>query len=101
MTGNGVYAEMDTRGDTSRAPVHYIEAAIRIEYDPALLPHLLAVARQYVQSAFQVPASEDDDDETVRPMTDEEVAEDVADAQDCILPILEANPLLEQLGLQI
>jgi hypothetical protein len=63
--------------------IHYIDVAIRIRFDPEREPRMLEVARKLTQEIVTIRANEDDpDDESMRSMTDEEVAEDVSCAQD-------------------
>src|SRR5580658_6585300 len=82
--------------------IHYVDVAIRIQFDLNQLPKILAIGRKFTQETFQIPVDDDDpENESTRPMTDEEVAEDVTSVQDCIAEILQANPLLEQLGMDI
>ena len=82
--------------------IHYIDVAIRIQFDPAQLPNILKVGRQLTQANVQNPVDHhNSEDESAHPMTDEEVAEDVTSIQDCIGEILRAHPLLEQLKMQI
>jgi hypothetical protein len=73
--------------------------SIRIKIDTEREWEMLEVARKLTQKSVTIRANDDDpDDETMRPMTDEEVAEDVADVQDTISEILHAHPLFGQLG---
>jgi hypothetical protein len=81
--------------------IHYIDVAIRIKIDPEREQEMLQVARKLMQESVSVCANDEPDDETMRAMTDEEVAEDVADAQDTISEILQAHPLFMQLGMEI
>jgi hypothetical protein len=82
--------------------IHYIDVALRIQFDPAQLPNILKVGRQLTQANIQNPVdNHNSEDESARPLTDEEVAEDVTSIQDCIGEILRAHPLLEQLKMQI
>jgi hypothetical protein len=82
--------------------IHYLDVAIRLQFDPTHLPNILKVGRRLTQE--NVPVAVDDDDsenESTRQMTDDEVAEDVTSVQDCIDEILRANPLLDQLKMDI
>jgi hypothetical protein len=51
--------------------IHYIDVAIRIQFDPEREPQMLEVARKLTQEIVTIRASEDDpDDESMRRMTD-------------------------------
>jgi hypothetical protein len=82
--------------------IHYLDVAIRLQFDPAQLPNILKAGRQLTQENVQIPVDDDDpENESTRPMTNEEVAEDITSVQECIAEILQANPLLDQLGMEI
>ena len=82
--------------------IHYLDVAIRLQFDPKQLAQVLKVGRQLTQASVQIPVDDEDpENEYTRPMTDEEVAEDVTSVQDCIAEILMANPLFDQLGMEI
>src|ERR1700722_245649 len=82
--------------------IHYLDVAIRLQFDPAQLPNILNAGRQLTQENVQIPVDDDDpENESTRPMTNEEVAEDITSVQECIAEILQANPLLDQLGMEI
>jgi hypothetical protein len=75
--------------------IHYIDVAIRIQFDPTQLPNILKVGRQLTQANIQNPVdTHHSEAESARQVTDEEVAEDVTSIQDCIGEILQAHPLL-------
>jgi hypothetical protein len=81
--------------------IHYVDVAIRVQFKPEMVPHILAVARKLMQENAMVPVSDDPDDDAVRRMTDEEVAEEVDCVQSSIIDILQENPLFKQLELEI
>jgi hypothetical protein len=82
--------------------IHYLDVAIRLRFDPTQLPNILKAGRRLTQANVEIPVDDDDpENESTRPMTHEEVAEDVTSVQDCIGEILMANPLFDQLGMEI
>jgi hypothetical protein len=82
--------------------IHYLDVAIRLQFDPSQLAQILKVSRQLTQENVQIPVDDDDpESESTRPMTNEEVAEEITSIQDCMAEILQANPLLEQLRMDI
>ena len=82
--------------------IHYLDVTIRLQFDPTRLAQILKVGRQLTKANVQIPVDQHDpENESTRPMTDEEVAEDVTSVQDCMAEILMANPLFDQLGMEI
>ena len=82
--------------------IHYVDVSIRIKFDPIQLHKMLAAGRKLTQENIQVSVDDDDpENDLTRSMTDDEVAEDISSVQGCVAEILYANPLLDELGLEI
>ena len=82
--------------------IHYLDVAIRLQFDPAQLPNILKVGRQLTQENVPLPLDDEDpENESTRPMTDEEASGEITSVQDCIDELLRANPLLDQLKMDI
>jgi hypothetical protein len=82
--------------------IHYLEVAIRVQFDPMQLPKILKIGRKLTQENIQIPVDDDDqENKSTRAMTDEEIAEEVRSVEDCIGEIIQANPLLDQLGMEV
>src|SRR5947209_8336013 len=81
-------------------PIHYIDVALRIQYRPSMEKKILAAARKLARQKIGVP-SDDPKDSSCRPMTAQETAEEIADVQDSLFEIMDANPLLAELKLEL
>lgn len=82
--------------------IHFLDVAIRVQFDPSQLPKILSLGRQLTQASVQIPVDDEDpENESTRPMTDEEAADEITSVQDCIAEILMANSLLDQLGMEL